>query len=372
MLIAQRVKLYLITSVVEAGAMETLPETPSVELIKDSDLIKSNLNFTKDQKVCVTSEYSLETIKEKIDDSRRNAIELLKDKFKFRETIAPIYPEYNYSLIKFKDIISLKIDKKSVIKPIRGCFGTSVRVIDQGVDLKILSTELESELIKNSKVYSDYTLSKEDFIIEQYLDGEEYAVDMFYNSVGEPCIVNLYHHPMPENISYLHMAYNSSKAVFDKIYSKVKFFLNEINKILRVSNFAMHVEIKVLNDDIVPVEINTMRFGGMGLGNLVFYSFGVNPYTYFLNDCEPDWGNLWKDKEKDIYTFFIAYNSAKRVINNCKPNHVKLKKLFTEILHEQTFDYTKQLTFGIYFLKETEENIKKLLKIEFDDFFEEI
>jgi hypothetical protein len=365
-------KLYLITSVVEAGALETLPDTPSVVQIANNELLQTSFYFAEHQKVCVTSEYSLETIIDRIDPARKNAIEILKDKFKFRENLAEIYPDYKYRFVKVNDIINLKIEKKSVIKPKRGCFGTSVRIIEPDTNFEILSAELKAELIKNGKVYSDYTLSKEDFIVEQYIEGEEYAVDMFYNSTGEPCIVNLYHHPMPENEAYLHMAYNSSKAVFDKIYTKVKFFLTEINQILKVANFVMHVEVKVCNDEIFPVEINTMRFGGMGLGNLVFYSFDVNPYTCFINDCEPDWENMWKGKEKDVYTFFIAYNGAKRSMNNYKPNYGKLKQLFTNILHEQPFDYTKQLAFGIYFLKETEENITKLLKIEFDDFFEEI
>ena len=363
-------KIYIITSNIEAGALETLPVNDSMILISNNDLPKTDNHFDENKKVCVTGEYSIETVLNKLDDARRNAIEALKDKFKFREILKDIYPEYQYRFVKAQEIKNIKIDKKSVIKPVRGCFGTAVRVVEPDTNFEILSKELEAELIKNSKVYSDYTLSKEDFILEQYISGEEYAVDMFYNSTGEPCIVNLYHHPMPENKAYLHMAYNSSKAVFDEIYTKVKVFLSELNKLLRVKNFAMHAEIKVLDGELFPVEINTMRFGGMGLGNLVYYSLEINPYTCFVNDCEPHWENIWKGKENVVFTFFIAYNGANKPVDKYKPNREKLKQQFTEVLHEHPFDHQKQLAFGIYFLKETEENISKLLKIEFDDFFE--
>jgi hypothetical protein len=172
--------------------------------------------------------------------------------------------------------------------------------------------ELQSELEKNGSIFSESVLSMDDFIVEQFIDGEEYAVDMFYNASGEPCIVNIYHHPMPVNKAYLHMIYYSSKEVFDRIYEKAKSFFIELNKILNVTNFAIHSEFKLDNEDLLPIEMNSMRFGGMGLGNLVYHSLNINPYTYFLNDAEPDWKSIWVEEEHSIYTFFIAYNAANK------------------------------------------------------------
>jgi hypothetical protein len=365
-------KIYIITSNIEAGALETLPVTSSMELIANNDLLQTDLLFNEHKKICVTSEYSLETVYSKLNIARRTAIDVLKDKFKFREILASLYPDYQFKLINVNEIKNLKIDRKSVIKPVRGCFATAVRVIEPNTNFEILSSELQAELVKNSKVYSNYTLSKDDFILEQYIGGKEYAIDMFYNSNGEPCILNLFHHPIPQNEAYLHMAYNTSKVVFDEIYSKAKVFLRELNTLLKVKNFVMHVEVKVENDVLFPIEINSMRIGGMGLGNLAYYALGINPYTYILNDCEPDWEHIWEGKEQAVYTFFIAYNGINKPVDQFKPNYAKLKKKFTRVIHEQPFDYQKQLAFGIYFLEETAENILKLLHLEFDDFFDEL
>jgi len=365
-------KLYLITTAAEAGALETLPQTEGMEMISGSDLLQSELFFTPDMKVMITSEACIETIKSRIDEQRKTVIELLKDKYEFRKIVADLFPGFYFQLVRVEDIDDLKILNKSVIKPVKGCFGTAVRVVDPETNLTDLKIELLSELNQNGAVLSEDVLSTEVFLVEGYIEGEEYAVDMFYDSKGEPCILNIYHHPMPENKSYLHMMYNSSKKVFDCIYLQAKAFFTEMNKILKVRNFAIHSEFKANKGALIPVEMNTMRFGGMGLGNMGYHAIGLNSYAYFLKDREPDWDRIWQGKEEDVYSYFIGYNAVGKSVLEYRPNREKLKQQFSEILLERNFDYQKQLTFGVYCLKETEARIAELLKIEFGDYFEKI
>jgi ATP-grasp domain len=366
-----RQKMYFIASNAEAGTLESLPITANMEIVDSEHLQQTNLRFAKQDKVCIASEAALEIVVSRIEDpARKNAIEVLKNKYTFRKMLNVIYPDYQYQFIKFQDIVDLKITQKSVIKPVKGVFGTAVRIIDRDTDLPNLAMELQAELSKNVDIFSESVLSKSDFIVEQYLEGEEYAVDMFYNNMGVPCIVNIYHHPMPKNQAYLHMIYYSSQEVFDDIYAKAKYFFIELNQVLDVTNIPMHGEFKFDGDRLMPIEINTLRFGGMGLGNLVFHTLKVNPYTYFLNDIEPDWQTIWQDNSVDLFAFFIAYNGINSNANNTQPNRERLKQKFTKILLERTFDHQNQLAFGIYCLKETKQNISTLLEIEFDDFFE--
>ena len=365
--------LYLITANSEAGTLETLPPTENLSILSINDLAATDLQFQNSDKVCITSEASLDLLMSRMnDDSKINAILKLKDKYLFREILLQIYPNYKFQKIKVEEIESLVITEKSVIKPVKGCFGTAVRVIEPNTDFLKLSVELQEEMQKNGAIFSDTVLSKEDFIVEQFIGGEEFAVDMFYNSNGEPCIVNIYHHPMPNNLAYLHMIYYSSKTVFDEIYDKAKYFFTELNKILKVENFAMHGEFKLNDEQLVPIEINSMRFGGMGLGNMIFHALGVNPYQYFLEEREPDWAAIWKDKELDNFVYFIAYNALNKSLKDHKPNLIKLKQKFGKVLLEKQFDYQKQLAFGIFCLEETNQNITELLKIEFDDYFDKI
>lgn len=363
-------KVTIITSSVEAGTLETLPVIPEMELIPHEELFRSGRVFEPEEKICITSEYSLSTVVNCLDPSRKKAVKVLKDKFLFRNILKEIYPEYFFRSIKPEEISTLKVDRKSVLKPSRGIFGTAVRIVDPDTDFHTLGRELNDELRKNARVYPDSVLSPADFILEDFIDGEEYAVDMFYDSVGNPNIVNIYHHPIPQNKAYLHMLYNSSKASFEAVYDKSMRFFSELNRLLDVTNFAMHAEFKVWQGRLFPVEINCMRFGGMGLCNLLYYSLGINPFLCFLQDQAPDWKSIWKEKGDKIYSFFIAYNGAGIEVTKARPLPEKLKNQFTQVLHEHLFDYRRQLAFGIYFLEESEENIRKLLNLEFDQFFE--
>jgi ATP-grasp domain len=366
-------KVYLVTSNAESGTLESLPADTQIETIDLDWLLQSQLHFSQDDKVCIDSEAAIELVTSRINDpAKQQAVRLLKDKYAFRQMLGNLYPQYQYQLVKANDIQSLKIDHKSIIKPVKGVFGTAVKIIDRDTDLTSLGGELQAELLKNKSIFSDSVLSQDDFLVEQYIEGEEYAVDMFYNSVGDPCITNIYHHPIPANRSYLHVIYYSSKVVFDRIYTKAKAFFTVLNKILNVTNLTIHGEFKLDGEDFVPIELNSLRFGGMGLGNMVFHGLGVNPYIYFLNDLEPDWQTIWHDKGQDLFTFFIAYNGANIDLTIYKPNYQLLEQQFTEILFKQYFDYQHQVAFGIYFLKETNQNLLMLLAIEFDNFFEKI
>jgi ATP-grasp domain len=372
-------KVYLIVSNAEAGTRESLPATAQMEIIDSDDLVQTDLRFTKDDKVCIASEAALDRTISRIDDPIRvKAIALLKNKYAFRQILATIYPNFQYQCIPAHQIPDLQIAQKSVIKPVKGVFGTAVKIIDRDTDLTELATTLQTELTKNTALFSPSVLSTTDFLVESYIEGEEYAVDMFYDSGGAACIVNICHHPLPLNPAYLHVIYYCSQTVCDRIYAKAKHFFTELNRILGVTNLPIHGEFKLdrvggaslKENRLMPIELNALRFGGMGLGNLAFHALGIDPYACFAEDREPDWQQIWQDNQADLFVFFIAYNGAKINPRNYRPNREKLKKQFTKIILERDFDYQNQLAFGIYILQETSQNLARLLQIEFDDFFE--
>lgn len=366
-------KLYLIhPEHSESGTLETLPETQGIALMKNMDVQANGWMFNIDDKVCITSEASLDIVREKLKDTaKQKAIDYLKDKHLFREIVRDMYPDYQYQRITFDEIKSIPIHKKSVLKPVKGCFGTAVKIIDENTDLNIISEEIAKEISKNSDVLSENVLSKNDFILEDYITGDEYAVDMFYDENGEPHIVNIYYHPMPKIEAYLHMMYYTSKAVFDKIYELAMDFFRKLNKILDVKNFVLHSEFK-FDGTLFPIEINSMRFGGMGLGNMIYHAVGVNPYACFKNGVRPNWDDIWQKYPEDIFAYFIAYNGTTIDTSTQEPDVEKLKRDFTEVLCEQIFDYKTQLAFGVFCIKEHHQNIKKLLEIEFNDYFKPI
>ncbi len=368
-----KLKVYLIKSKnTESGTIETLPEFEQLQLIDDVNTELKSI-FENNKKIAIISESSIDKILATLqeDHPKRKAIELFKDKFAFRKLIKD--ENFKIHKIDFQDIYQLKIKNKSVLKPLKGCFGTAVKIIDEYTDLQKLQKEIRKELEKNSTVFNENVLTLNEFIVEDFIEGQEYAIDMFYNSDGKPCIVNIYHHPIPKYEQYLHMIYYSSKNTFNEIYPLAKSFFEQLNEKINVTDFPMHCEFKLIGNKLIPIEINPMRFGGMGLGNLTYYSFNINPYQYFLENREPNWSDIFQNVDDDLrFVYFIAYNAFSKDKNTNFPNIQKLKNEFTNIKLEQLFDYQKQLAFGVFCLQENEENLNRLLQIDFNDYFEPI
>jgi hypothetical protein len=356
----------------ESGTLETLPETEGLELMRESHFFDHYQKLTNPGKLCITSEATLESVLQRLDDKiTKRAIESMKDKHLFRELLQEDYPALKYRYINYDDIRKLKIAGRKVMKPVKGCFGTAVKLVDEDSDLDRVADEIKTEMGRNASVLSDSVLSQSEFILEDFIDGEEYAVDMFYDSKGKPHIVNIYYHPLPKHEAYLHMIYYTSKSIFEQLYEEAMKFFIRLNAKLGVKNIALHSELK-LSDILIPIEINSMRFGGMGLGNMVYHSMQVNPYQHFIMEQSPDWEAIWDKFPTSNFVYFIAYNGTNVDKNTQQPDLEKLESSFTRILNRTIFDYRKQLAFGVYTLDETLENIDRLREIDFNAYFKDI
>ena len=356
----------------ESGTLETLPPTPGLKVITRHQLQEQkDLRFGKHDKVCLTTESILDDVLARLEDeTRKNAVLTLKDKFAFRKLLKALYPDFYFKQCSLDELLHERLagNTKYVVKPVKGCFGSGVRVIVGNTDMHELIAGVKAELAKNIAVFSREVLTPDEFLVESYIEGEEYAADMFYDSHGQPVIVNLYSHPMPRNPAYLHMLYYASRDTFEKIYKPAKEFFVRVNQTLQVTNLPIHAEFKLQNGHIIPIELNSFRFGGMGLGNLGYHALAVNSYRHFMEESEPDWDSIWKARE-NIYNFFIAYNGENSDLTRTKPDWDSLRRQFSRILLEVPFDYHKQLAFGILYIEERPENISRLLEIEFDDYF---
>jgi hypothetical protein len=356
----------------EAGTLDTLPVTQGLQVISREQLrAQPDLRFGRDDKVCLATESVLEDVLQRLDDdNRKSAVRRLKDKFAFRELLKPFYPAFYYKQCRLDDLLREKLDprQKYVIKPVKGCFGSGVRIVDGSVNLAELVADIQAELAKNGAVLSSEVLTPDEFLIESYVAGEEYAVDMFYDRQQRPIITNIYHHPMPDNPAYLHMLYYTSRRTFEAVYEQAREFFTRLNNVLNVSNLPIHAEFKLQDGRLTPIELNPFRFGGMGLGNLGYHALGLNPYQCFIDDTEPDWNLIWQDKD-DLYGFFIAYNGAHSDVTTTRPDWARLRQSFTRIILEIPFDYQQQLAFGILYIEEKPGRVPALLQIEFDDYF---
>ncbi|ARV61263.1 hypothetical protein BZZ01_23975 [Nostocales cyanobacterium HT-58-2] len=358
---------------------QTLASIESLKQLEINILLKKDLEenkelrFSLDDKICILSETSLELVLKRLNDWELiQVIRDLKNKVKSRKILQNLYPDFYFKFLTFSEILNFDVenDKKYVIKPVKGCGGIGVRIIDSNTDLNQLTIDIRQDLKNNIKFYPDSVLSEEEFLIEEFIEGEEYAVDMFYSETGEPVIINIYHHPLPKKWEYLDTLYYTCQEIFNLLYDKLLDFFEKLNQIINVESFPIHAEFKFDGKRVIPIELNPLRFGGCGLSDLAYYAFNFNPFEYFYFNNKPNWDVLWKQKQNKIYAWVLGYNDANIDIEYYRPNWRKFRNLFSHILGDVVFNYKDYLGFSVMYIEEDDiKKIQELVNIDFQKFF---
>lgn len=345
-----------------------------VTQLSEADLRSSDLRFAAGSKIYSPTESALDAIIQHSDDPCFcNAVESLKNKAQFRKLMRSLYPNFYFRTITLDALVSLQLDrsKKYVVKPVKGFFGTAVKVIDSTSDLQVLHDEMTAELEHNCRYFSPSVLSQNQLIIEEYLEGEEIAVDMYFNEAGEPEILNIYHHPFPQKQSYFHVLYYTNKALFDTYFAPVKAIFTALNKELKITNFPIHAEFKVDGQTIVPIEMNPLRYGGFGLADLTFHGFNINPFTAFFENRSIDWDAIWRKHGDTTFGWVLAYNGDAIDPHTHSPMHTEFQDALGTTLHYIKMDHRAHPVFAMaYVERDSLDELEFLLKLEFNDFFE--
>ena len=96
-----------------------------------------------------------------------------------------------------------------------------------------------------------------EFIIEEVLEGEELAIDCYFNVEGNPVILFIMQHRFASNGDVGDLIYFTSKRVIEDYREKVLPFLNFLGKKANLKNYTAHVEVSI--DESVR-KINSLTF----------------------------------------------------------------------------------------------------------------
>jgi hypothetical protein len=350
-------------------------ESTNTKVITEQEFKTSEITLNKYDKVYSPTESALEIILERSQDTTfKNAVVALKDKSEFRELMSNLYPDFFYQKIDLIDLETAELDrtKSYIIKPNKGFFGTAVKTLKPKTDLTATVSDMKAELETNKKYFSDSILSADEMIIEQLAVGEEYAVDMYFDDIGEPVILNIYHHPVPEKQEYFHVLYYTNRKLFHKFYDALVNIFKDLNTHLKVRNFPIHAEFIEEDSVLVPIEMNPLRYGGFGLADLTLYAFGINPFQAFFENFKPDWVQIHNKNQDRNFGWVLGYNGTNIDVNSKIPNHVKYKNYLGNVLHYVETDYQNLPVFSVSYVEDDSAgSLKRLLKTEFNEFFTE-
>ena len=294
-------------------------------------------------------------------------IQLFKDKFKFRELIKDTFPDFFYKTVKLEDIQEISLDEIAfpfVIKPSLGFFSLGVHIVHNSMEWNAAKMELSYKNLQN--IYPEEVLDTSVFIIEEYIEGEEYAIDCYFNNEREPVILNILHHKFSSGTDVSDRVYSTSKNIILRHKNSIKAFLKPIGKKANLKNFPVHVEIRIDSKGIIrPIEINALRFGGWcTTADLSWYAFDFNSYDYYMNNKKPNWEQIFRNKENKIYSIVVLNNNSgftKSEITHF--NYDLLEKDFENVLNLRKLDIKKHPVFGFLFTETSSDNEEELSKI---------
>ncbi|GGA37333.1 ATP-grasp domain-containing protein [Okeania sp. KiyG1] len=267
--IAQKMSLYTGTKIIT--------EEQAIEIVKQLD------NPT----IYTTSENSYHWISRHLHFSDLpEKIELFKNKSKFRKLTKSIFPNFYFREIPTKDLKRIEFNQiplPFIIKPTIGIDSRKVYKVSSYSEWVKTIDLITKEIAPTRNLYPESVLNTNSFIIEEYIDGEEFAVDAYYNSIGEPVILGIFKHIFSSDNSVSDRVYFSSKEILESNHEEFTNFLEKIGDFARVKNFPVHIELRRNSNGILlPIEVNPIRFSGCcGTADLSFLAYGFNPYLYF-------------------------------------------------------------------------------------------
>ena len=300
-------------------------------------------------------------------------IKLFKNKVLFRDLLSDLFPDYFYRAVAVDDLESLDIESfplPFIVKPAIGFFSLGVYKVESTDEWEMTVNAIKAEIDLIKDLYPPEVLHTGEFIIEECIYGDEFAIDCYFNNDGKPVVLNIMKHIFSSGTDVNDRVYTTSKEIIENYIDPVTEFLFEIGKRAGLRNFPAHVEVRINENGIVaPIEVNPLRFGGWcSTPDLAWHAFGINLYEYLFQQNEPDWSDILKEKDGAVFSNIVLNNSTGIEGKDVqKFDYEKLLSDFEKPLELRKADYSKFPLFGFLFCETRKQNLQELDRILMSD-----
>lgn len=348
-----------------------------INFISKDTLVEKYLN-NEIKRIYTTSENSIDWIYTNLPSSNLSKqIRSLKDKTKFREILSEMYPDFYFKEINYREIDNLDVTQiplPFIIKPSIGFFSMGVYRVDSYSKWENIKSKLKSEISESKDLYPEKVINTSKLIIEEYIDGDEFAFDAYFDNNSNPEILSIFKHIFSGDDDVADRIYFTSKEVIENNISEFTNFLEQLCKHTQFTNFPLHAEIRISpKHGIIPIEINPLRFGGWcTTADANSITHGFNQYEYFINNLKPDWKNILKNRN-DIKTSMVVLNNSTGYNSNQIKSfdYEKLVSRLSKVLEIRKVDFNKYPLFGFLFIetdRDSEDEIEFLLNSDLKEF----
>lgn len=362
--------------VINTKIVAELASDRNLQLVSEAEAV-ANYNGNDASMLYTNSENSISWIENNLQHSSLPAtIKLFKNKILFRDLIKDMYPGYFYKGVTIDLIDGLDVSGYSfpfIIKPAVGFFSLGVYKVDHLEEWPETVNTIKKEIELISDLYPPEVLHTGEFIIEECIEGDEFAIDCYFNKQGQPVVLNIMKHIFSSGKDVNDRVYITSKDIIESFLHSITEFLHEIGKRASLRNFPAHVEVRINDEGVVaPIEVNPLRFGGWcSTPDLAWYAFGINLYEYLFQQKSPDWNTILTGKENLVFSNIVLNNSTGTEGKNIGSfNYDKLLSDFEKPLELRKADFKKFPIFGFLFCETRIENMDELYQILMSDLTE--
>ncbi|VVS94202.1 ATP-grasp domain-containing protein [Desulfoluna spongiiphila] len=297
-------------------------------------------------------------------------IDLFKNKFKFREKTAALFPDVSFFKIAAADIASFTFDRVGapfIIKPMVGFISAGVHRVNTAEEWESVRAQLLEETKETAHAFPEEVISSAFFIVESIIEGDEYAVDAYFDDDNRPVVLNILKHRFNGDQDMSDRLYITSAEIIASRLASIEHFLSDLAELGDFRGLPVHTEIRIDDSDrIRPIEVNPLRFAGWCSTDIASYAYGINVYDCFAKKKKPDWDAVLEKAGTD--TFAMAVIERPTPLRDDQVfDYDKLGKEITSVLCMRKMDYRTFPMYAFLFFsvsKETEHELDTLLTLD--------
>lgn len=277
------------------------------------------------------------------------AISLFKDKGRLREALSPLTPGFFYRRVPRSGLESVSVEDLPlpvVLKPNVGFCSMGVYVIQDEAAWTEALADIRAHEQEWQRLYPESVIGSEEYLIEGYIQGEEYALDAYYDEQGAPHILNIWRHDFAGPDDTSDRLYLSSKAIVDDVFNAFEAWLAHVNQMVGAKGFCVHVEARKEGSTIIPIEFNPLRFAGLGGTDMAYYGCGYRTYECYLEDIPLDLRAVYKAHPTDAYSMSLLGSVGQGAFQ-----YDRFAGHFSDVLAFIRFEAGKTGSYGFLFLR---------------------
>ena len=361
--------------VLENDALELANIEEGAFNILDQENAKYRYSTMSYPQIYSNSESGIRWVQANMPDSKLTKyLNLFKDKSEFRRTFADLYPNFSFKEVTFEDMKKMSLESLEfplVIKPVAGFMGFGVHIVQNDADWKNALYNLEEEIKQAQRMFDESVISSSRFLIEDFVQGEEFAIDAYFDKQGQPVILNIFQHPYLNSKDVRNRIYMTSVGIMVKYLAKFAVILKQMGERIDARNLAIHMELRVTPDEnIIPIEVNPMRFSGWCTTDVAKYAWGINVYEYFMAQLKPNWNEILEKAPRGVYYFSMAEVPEGLDKSKIKSfNYDKFLANYSNILEVRRINPKNNPLFAIIFgHTQDKEEVKQILQLNMKDY----